>query len=145
MADLLTIGEVAARAGLRTSALRYYEEEGLVRPASRESGRRRYDPSVLHRLAVIGLFQDVGFSIREIRRLLKRGGTAWRPHAARKLRELDDRIARTGEARELLLTVLACDCDRLEGCDRVRGGHRRRPLPGGGPARPSPRTRRRPA
>src|SRR5207249_10640293 len=102
--QLLPIGEVARRAGLRPSALRFYEDAGLMRPVARVSGRRRYDRSALHRLAVIGLLRDAGFTIEEMRRLLA-GGTArhrWRPIAERKLQEIDSRIAEAQETRRLI-------------------------------------------
>ena len=70
MSELLTIGEVAAQAGLRTSALRYYEQTGLLRPATRVSGQRRYDAAALDRLAVIQFCRRLGFSLSEIRVLL---------------------------------------------------------------------------
>lgn len=63
------IGEIARRAGLRTSAVRYYERIGLLRPAPRAGGQRRYDPSALHRLSAIRLAQRAGFSLEEIKRL----------------------------------------------------------------------------
>jgi MerR family redox-sensitive transcriptional activator SoxR len=128
--ELLPIGEVASRAGLRPSALRFYEEAGLLRPAARVGGRRRYEPSALGRLAVIRLLRDAGFTIQEMRRLLA-GGTArrrWRPLAEAKLREIDARIAEAQETRELIERALACDCESLEGCTtlpEVHGTHRR--------------------
>jgi MerR family redox-sensitive transcriptional activator SoxR len=126
--ELLPIGEVARRAGLRTSALRFYEEAGLLRPAARVSGRRRYEPSILSRLAVIRLLRDAGFTIQEMRRLLA-GGTErhrWRPLAEVKLREIDARIAEAQETHELIERALACDCETLEGCSSLTqgfGGH----------------------
>jgi len=123
--ELLPIGEVASRAGLRPSALRFYEEAGLLRPAARVSGRRRYEPSVLGRLAVIRLLRDAGFTIREMRRLLG-GGTArrrWRPLAEAKLQEINARIAEAQETRELIERALACDCETLEGCSTLRQGY----------------------
>lgn len=65
--DQLTIGETARRAGVRPSALRYYESVGLLDAPRRISGRRRYDSQVLNRLSVIRLAQDAGFTIAEIR------------------------------------------------------------------------------
>jgi MerR family transcriptional regulator, redox-sensitive transcriptional activator SoxR len=123
--QLLPIGEVARRAGLRASALRFYEDAGLIRPTTRVGGRRRYDPSALHRLAVIGLLRDAGFTIDEMRRLLA-GGTArqrWRPMAELKLREIDARIAEAQETRRLIELALACECASLEGCATVAGGY----------------------
>ncbi len=70
MPNYLTIGEVAERAGLRTSALRYYEEAGLLEPTTRVSGQRRYDESALERLTVIQFCQQLGFTLAEIRLLL---------------------------------------------------------------------------
>jgi MerR family redox-sensitive transcriptional activator SoxR len=66
----LSIGEVARRAGLRASALRYYERIGLLPRAVRVGGRRRYDPRILDRLAIVRLGQYVGLRISEIRWLL---------------------------------------------------------------------------
>lgn len=129
--ELLPIGEVASRAGLRPSALRFYEEAGLIRPADRVNGRRRYEPSILNRLAVIRLFRDVGFTIQEMRRLLARGTARhrWRPLAELKLREIDARIAEARQTRELIERALACDCETLEGCSALPqryGAHRGR-------------------
>src|SRR5207253_932666 len=68
--DLLTIGEVAARAGVRTSTLRYYEDEGLLRPARRIGGQRRYDAGAIEALTVVRFCRTLGFSLTEIRTLL---------------------------------------------------------------------------
>ena len=66
----LTIGEIARRAGVRPSAIRYYEEVGLLPRARRVAGQRRYDASILDRLAIVRLAQHVGLQIREIKWLL---------------------------------------------------------------------------
>ena len=66
----LSIGDVAAASGLRPSALRYYEEAGLISPPGRRGGRRIYRPDVLSRLALVALAQEVGFTVREIATLL---------------------------------------------------------------------------
>jgi DNA-binding transcriptional MerR regulator len=140
--ELLHIGEVARRSGLRPSALRFYEESGLLRPAARVGGRRRYEPSVLQRLAVIRLLADAGFTIQEMAALL-RGGAGrrrWRPLAERKLRDVEARFAEIQEASRLLQLALACGCESLEGCAAVSaryGIHR-------GDARPEPKATRRP-
>jgi MerR family transcriptional regulator, redox-sensitive transcriptional activator SoxR len=63
----MTIGAVAARSGLRASAIRYYEAQGLLPAAPREHGRRIYDTSVFERLAVIGLAKAAGFDLSEIK------------------------------------------------------------------------------
>ncbi len=67
---LLTIGEVARRAGVRPSALRYYEDAGLLSPPARTGGQRRYEEGVLRRLAVIAAARRMGFTVAEIRTLL---------------------------------------------------------------------------
>src|ERR671921_206234 len=61
----LSIGEVARRAGLATSAIRYYERAGVLPPAERVGGRRRYGPEAVRRLAVIGIAQQAGFTLAE--------------------------------------------------------------------------------
>jgi MerR family transcriptional regulator, redox-sensitive transcriptional activator SoxR len=118
----MTIGEVARLAGCRPSTLRYYESVGLLRPDSRVNGRRRYQPEVLQRLAVLRVGQRAGFSIRELRGLLSgvdsvRPSRSWRSLAERKLRELDDVIATAQGMQEMLRQGLECQCLRWEECD----------------------------
>jgi MerR family redox-sensitive transcriptional activator SoxR len=119
--NLLTIGEVAARAGVRTSALRYYEETGLLEPAARVSGQRRYEPSAVERLAVIRFCQGLGFSLTEVRELLTppRGPAQkrrWRSLVDAKINELDAVLASTRAMRKILLVSRDCDCVDLEQC-----------------------------
>src|SRR5436190_22084530 len=77
----MSIGEVARKMGLRSSAIRYYEKLGLIPKAPRLSGRRRYDERVLERLAIVRFANHVGFSIDEIKVLLR--GVDGRPPPAR--------------------------------------------------------------
>ena len=79
----MRIGEVAEQAGLRKSAIRYYEEIGLLPEPERVSGQRVYGPSVLRRLALIDVSQRAGLSLDEIRELLDAGSGADRPAYAR--------------------------------------------------------------
>ena len=128
--ETLSISEVGERTGLQSSALRFYEREGLIRPTTRVGGRRHYSPDVLQRLAVISLFQEVGFTIGEIGQLLTRRAArrSWRPLAENKLAEIDEHLDRVNAAKELLNTALACDCEGLETCELVqerRGRHRK--------------------
>jgi MerR family transcriptional regulator, redox-sensitive transcriptional activator SoxR len=119
---MLSIGEVSNLTGLRPSALRYYEDEGLVSPIARVSGRRHYDASVLNRLRVIACAQDAGFTIAEVRELLGAENESpgrWRALAERKLREVDAVIARAQATRQLLEESLRCDCLALEECATV--------------------------
>lgn len=118
--ELLAIGEVARRAGLAPSALRFYEAEGLVEPAERVSGRRRYEPRVLRRLDVIDLAKRAGFSLAEVRELLdgfEAGVPAsqrWRALAERKLPEVQGLIDQARAMKRLLGTGLTCACLRLD-------------------------------
>jgi MerR family redox-sensitive transcriptional activator SoxR len=118
----LTIGEVARRAGVRTSALRYYEEVGVLPPAERIRGQRRYDESVLARLAVVRLAQDLGFSVAEIRALVEGfddvgvPSDRWRELAIRKMAEVDALITRAEHMRQVLEESLHCGCLTLDAC-----------------------------
>ncbi len=118
-AGLRSIGEVATQTGVAASALRYYEDVGLLAPASREGGRRWYGPDALRRLGAIRLCQRAGFSLDEVRALLD-GGRDWQRLARSRLDELDTRIAELEHARDLVRAALACDCETLEGCEAFR-------------------------
>lgn len=127
--DELTIGEVARRTGLRTSALRYYEEIGILPPPRRVNGRRRYDPEVVARVEVLRFAQQAGFTLEEIR-VLFHGfgaevplGTRWRSLAETKLRELDELVARAERMRQAIVAGLACGCVRIEDCMAATGTH----------------------
>jgi DNA-binding transcriptional MerR regulator len=106
----LAIGELARRAGTAPLALRYYERIGLLPPAERAGGKRRYPPSSAERLALVRLCQDAGFTLKEIRQLLAAGTrrSSWTPHAERKIAELDARIAEAQRARKLLEHAIDC-------------------------------------
>jgi MerR family redox-sensitive transcriptional activator SoxR len=118
----LAIGEVARRAGIRPSALRYYESVNLLPQPRRVSGRRRYDESTLQMLKVIQLAQQAGFTVAEIQTLLHGfepdtpPAARWRPLAHQKLRELDALIERIQRMKQLLETGLNCGCLRIEDC-----------------------------
>lgn len=118
----MTIGEVARRAGLRPSALRYYEEAGILPAPRRLNGRRRYDPSVVQRLEVVRFARRAGFTLAEIRTLFHGFrtetpfGERWRALAQAKLRELDALVARAAQMRRAIEGGLACGCLRVEDC-----------------------------
>ena len=118
MSELITIGELARRTGVTASALRYYDELGLVRPSRRVSGHRRYSVDAVAAVGVVRLLQEVGFTLGETNRLLasrNRSPVAWRALAVRKSEELRRRIAREEAARQAIEHSLACPkADLLE-------------------------------
>src|SRR5262245_23523190 len=118
MSDKLTIGEVAALAGLPSSTLRYYERLGILPAQIRTSGQRRYTRDLLPVLAVIQLAKDAHFSLPEIKALLYgEGGTPserWRQLAEQKLHEINAIIARAQEMKELLEEALSSDALHYE-------------------------------
>ena len=115
----LSIGEVAEQAGMSTSAIRYYEERGLIAPVARDGGRRRFAPSAVRRLWLIDLCTSAGFSLDETRVLLADRGrrrAASRALAEQKLVDLDAQIAQLRSAKELIAIGLRCTCRSLEEC-----------------------------
>jgi MerR family redox-sensitive transcriptional activator SoxR len=116
----LSIGEVAERAGVATSRIRYYESIGVLPEPQRVSGRRRYSPEVLRSLATIDVAQQVGFTLDEIRQLLHADGEpahlVVRRLAESKLPEIDELIRRATAIRRWLEMTSACECDSIEVC-----------------------------
>jgi MerR family redox-sensitive transcriptional activator SoxR len=116
----MRIGEVARRAGVRVSLIRYYEEIGLLPEAERVSGQRRYDETVLRRLAVIDVAQRAGLSLEEIRELVEHGNDPMndrlRALAARRLPEIDALIERAERVRTWLQAATGCDCQAIDDC-----------------------------
>ncbi len=127
--DALTIGEVARRTGLRTSAIRYYESLGLIPEPRRVSGQRRYSADVLSHLAVVRMAQEAGFTIEDVRTLVNGfpegtpAGDRWRELADRKLPEVDALIDRLHAVRRVLEESLACGCLTLEACAAIGWEH----------------------
>jgi MerR family redox-sensitive transcriptional activator SoxR len=118
----LTIGEVAQRAGLNVSAIRYYEAQGLLPEAPRVSGQRRYGEETLARLGVIDVAKRAGFSLDEVRTLLTASDAGEPAHeqlrelARRKLPEVEELIARADAVRRWLTTATDCGCETLDVC-----------------------------
>jgi len=117
-----TIGEVAQRVGVRTSALRYYERIGLLPPVRRVNGQRRYDESAVALLNVALLAQQAGYSLPEQMQLL-RGFDAqvppaerWQTLAGSKLSELDEVIARAQAMKRVIERTLHCTCAEITEC-----------------------------
>ncbi|HMK11567.1 MAG TPA: redox-sensitive transcriptional activator SoxR [Acidimicrobiales bacterium] len=121
--DLLTIGELAERTGLATSALRFYEREGLLESMRSDGGQRRYPREVLRRVAFIRVAQSVGLDLGEITTMLaslpkgrtpnkadwERLSRGWRPM-------LDERIAVLERLRDQLSECIGCGCLSLRAC-----------------------------
>ena len=108
----LTIGEVARRAGVATSAVRYYERRGLLPADGRASGQRRYRIDTLRRLVFIGMVQDAGLGLDDIKGILEAPDVdAWKAIAARRLEVLDAEIALLKNARSYLQGALLCRFD----------------------------------
>ena len=129
----LSISEVARQVGLRPSAIRYYEQIGLLPPALRITGQRRYDPSALHRLAIVQRARQLGFTLDEIRQLFFGFGNAtraserWRKLSQRKLVELDNLMNGIKAVRRLLKKMMQnCRCETLDQCGKgiFRSGRR---------------------
>jgi len=120
----LLIGEIARRAGLSTSALRYYERVGLLPPPTRVSKRRIYDTKVLGRIRVILLALDAGFTVKETRTFLSgyplttTPAERWRALAAKKLAELDAQMERLAQMKAILNDSFQCRCMRIEDCEK---------------------------
>ena len=121
----LTISEVARQVGLQASAIRYYEQIGLLPRTQRVSGQRRYDATALYRLAIIQRARQLGFTLDEIRQLfcgfrnVTRASARWRVLSQRKLRELDQQLRTIKEVQRLLRKMMEkCHCDTLDQCGK---------------------------
>jgi MerR family transcriptional regulator, redox-sensitive transcriptional activator SoxR len=127
-ATKLTIGQLARRFSLNTSAIRYYERVGVLPEPDRESGQRRYGADAVRRLEVLEVAKRAGFTLDEARLLLRRTDTgspafeAVRELAARKLPELDALIERAQAMRSWMLTASDCSCTTLDVCALFEAG-----------------------
>ncbi|MFG1931228.1 MerR family transcriptional regulator [Mycobacterium sp. NPDC048908] len=108
--DPMTIGEAARLLGLNTSALRYYEDRGLVSPG-RRGGKRVYSREQLRRLAFVQLMQRLGVRLDAASAVLDGPSDQWRDVVAKQIAALDDLIARAEGARDFLEHALACPAD----------------------------------
>ena len=119
----LSISEVAARSGLRVSAIRYYEEQCLVQSVGRRSGKRLFDGSVLARLAAIEVAKAAGLSLTEIRSVFSSAATGepppWRQVARAKNREIAREMERLEKRRDLLARLATCACPTMDDCGQA--------------------------
>jgi DNA-binding transcriptional MerR regulator len=110
--ELMTIGEMALRAHVATSTIRYYERRGLLNADARQSGQRRYRTGTLRRLVFIGMMQDMGLTLDEASGILNAATAAqWKPIAGQRLAALDEQIAQLQHSRALLAAALWCRFD----------------------------------
>lgn len=127
--ELLTIGVLSERAGVRTSALRFYEAEGLIHATRSPAGQRRYTRETLRRVSFIRVAQQVGLSLEEIREALaslpdnrtpnqrdwQRLSTSWRPR-------IDAQIGMLERLRDRLDGCIGCGCLSMKACQLVNPG-----------------------
>jgi MerR family transcriptional regulator, redox-sensitive transcriptional activator SoxR len=119
---LLTIGQVAERAGLNTSHIRFYERVGVLPAPERISGQRRYRSEVLHRLSIIDAAQRAGLTLEEIAPLTGPGsrsadaGAHIRALADDKLPHIEALITRAQAVKHWLQAARQCDCRSVDVC-----------------------------
>ena len=106
--DMLPIGQAAARLGLSTSALRYYDERGLVCPPVRQAGRRMYGSEELRRLAFVKIAHRLGLPLETAAAVLDAPGPQWRQTVRQQIAELDNVIAHAQAAQNFLTHALNC-------------------------------------
>lgn len=118
---LLPIDQVACKAGLASSALRYYERCGLIGEGQKIGGRRHYPPSVLRRLSTIRVCQTLGFSLAEIGALLNGSadGDVWRRMSRMRRAEVQSQIEQLQSLLEVLDTAVECCCPDLGDCPEM--------------------------
>ena len=127
--ELVTIGEAAQMLALNTSALRYYEDRGLVTP-ERRGGKRMYSREQLRRLAFIQLMQRLGIRLDAALAVLHEPSEQWRGVVREQIAAIEELIARANGARDFLEHALACPADHpvdqcphmIEGLDKRLGG-----------------------
>ena len=131
MGDVLTIGEVAERSGVATSALRFYEDQGLIASERTDSGHRRYPRAIIRRVAFIVFAQKIGLSLEEIRVELDRlprnrapDRADWGKLSAGWTKRIDERIAELERMKSTLTECIGCGCLSLDRCRFANPGDR---------------------
>jgi MerR family redox-sensitive transcriptional activator SoxR len=131
MAGLITISEVARRSGVAASALRYYEDRGLIRSQREGSGHRRYPRAVLRRIAFIVFAQRIGLTLDEIGAELAKlpsegapSGREWSRLSRQWRARVDERIAELERLKGGLAECIGCGCLSLSRCSLANPGDR---------------------
>lgn len=121
----MTIGQLAREAGIRPSAVRYYESLGLLPAPERRSGRREYTDGAVAHLAVVQFALATGFTLREVRQLVRgfsagtSAGARWRALAEFKFHEMERLIGQAEAMKGLLSRISRCRCETLAECGRA--------------------------
>jgi len=133
MSDVLTIGEVAERSGVATSALRFYEDKGLIQAERNDAGHRRYPRAVIRRVAFIVFAQRIGLSLDEIGDELAKlprhhvpERTDWAKLSGRWTNNIRERIAELQRLEAGLSECIGCGCLSLDRCRLANPGDRAR-------------------
>jgi MerR family redox-sensitive transcriptional activator SoxR len=113
---LLPIGQVADSTGVTVSAVRYYDEIGVITATTRIGGKRRFDPDTVGRVSFIRRAQEAGFSLDEIRTLLDDTQGGWRDLVEDKLAELSERRDRLDVMISMLGDMRDCGCEVVASC-----------------------------
>ncbi|HEV2778330.1 MAG TPA: MerR family transcriptional regulator [Actinophytocola sp.] len=108
MTELIPIGEAAEKLSMNTSALRYYEERGLVAPAERRGGKRMYGRAELRRLALIQLAHRLGVPLDTVGAIMDAPNESWRDTVRAQIAALDELIAQAQGAKNFLSHALQC-------------------------------------
>ncbi len=117
--DLLAIGEVAKTTGISVSAVRYYEDIGVISSAARVGGKRRFDQATIGRVSFIRRAQEAGFSLEEIGTILDDETGIWRVLVDDKLIELIERRDRLDTMISMLAEIRECGCGAVAACPLV--------------------------
>jgi DNA-binding transcriptional MerR regulator len=115
----LTIGQLSDETGVPTSTIRFWERKGLLIPAHRESGQRRYAPDAVRSVGLLRLLQEVGLTLADIRRFREERAVtprSWHHLVAEKLADVERQIAALEHARDLLSHASTCHHDDLLAC-----------------------------
>lgn len=127
----MTIGDVSARSGVATSALRFYEDQGLIASERNASGHRRYPRTVLRLVAFIVFAQKIGLSLEEIRAELAKlprnrapERADWAKLSSSWTKRIDDRIAELERMKTGLTECIGCGCLSLDRCQFSNPGDR---------------------
>jgi MerR family redox-sensitive transcriptional activator SoxR len=120
----MTIGQLAALANLKPSAIRFYEKIGLLPTPTRRNGRRAYPADAANRLILINFAKETGFSLPEIKLLLHgfpstvTAGDRWRKLASSKIQQLEANITKARVMEQMLRSLMKCRCTTIDQCAR---------------------------